>query len=76
MNERELADTLVNHLAEMAYLADDEPEMDAPLELIDGETGIDRVDSFETVGMMAGNPGLVIKMRDGAEFQLQIVRSR
>jgi hypothetical protein len=35
-----------------------------------------RVDTFSQQGLMTSNPGLVITLRDGSEFQLQIVRSR
>jgi len=74
MNEREMVDALVGLLNEMAYLADDEPEMDAPLELIDAEAGIDRVETFETRGVLTMNHGLVVNMRDGSEFYLTVVQ--
>jgi len=35
-----------------------------------------RVESFEEAGVMTTNKGLVVRMGDGSEFQLTIVRSR
>jgi hypothetical protein len=32
--------------------------------------------SFESVGMMTRNEGLVVRMKDGSEFQVTIVKSR
>jgi hypothetical protein len=32
--------------------------------------------SFESVGMMTRNEGLVVRMKDGSEFQITIVKSR
>jgi hypothetical protein len=34
------------------------------------------IDSFEESGLMTRNEGLVVRMMDGSEFQVQIVRSR
>lgn len=32
--------------------------------------------SFESVGMMTKNEGLVVRMNDGSEFQITVVKSR
>ncbi len=32
--------------------------------------------SFESVGMMTRNEGLVVRMKDGSEFQVTVVKSR
>jgi hypothetical protein len=32
--------------------------------------------SFESVGMMTRNEGLVVRMNDGSEFQVTIVKNR
>ena len=32
--------------------------------------------SFESVGMLTRNEGLVIRMKDGSEFQVTVVKSR
>jgi len=34
------------------------------------------IDSFEESGLMTRNEGLVVRMMDGSEFQLTVVRSR
>ena len=38
--------------------------------------GVRKVASFEDVGMLTRNRGLVVTMDDGAEFQVTVVRSR
>ncbi len=35
-----------------------------------------RVRSFEEVGVLTRNAGLVVRLPDGSEFQITIVRSR
>jgi hypothetical protein len=32
--------------------------------------------SFASVGMMTSNEGLVVRMNDGSEFQITVVKSR
>ena len=32
--------------------------------------------SFESVGMLTRNEGLVVRMKDGSEFQITVVKSR
>jgi hypothetical protein len=32
--------------------------------------------SFESVGMLTRNEGLVVRMRDGSEFQVTVVKNR
>ena len=34
------------------------------------------IDTFENLGVMTNNKGLVIRMQDGSRFQLVIVKSR
>lgn len=41
-----------------------------------GDFGIHRIVSFEEDGVMTLNQGLVIRMNDGQEFQVEIIRSR
>lgn len=41
----------------------------------DGDT-FDRVDTFESAGLLSGNEGLVVRLADGSEFQITVVRSR
>ncbi len=46
------------------------------IESIDAfEDGIALVDTFVNYGVMTNNAGLVIRMTDGSEFQITIVRS-
>lgn len=44
--------------------------------LDDVEVGIERIDTYERAGLMTNNKGLVLTMKDGTEFQLQIVQSK
>ena len=37
---------------------------------------IEAVETFEAVGMLSMNKGVVVRMNDGSEFQLTIVQSR
>jgi len=46
------------------------------LDDLDVEDEIRRVETFEEVGMLTNDTGLVITMQDGSEFQLTIVQSR
>jgi len=38
--------------------------------------GIARVQTFEEVGLLTRNHGLIVRMADGTELQLTVVRSR
>ena len=46
------------------------------LEACTDEGQIEAVETFEAVGMLSMNKGLVVRMNDGSEFQLTIVQSR
>ena len=37
---------------------------------------LQRVNTFDQAGVLSGNNGLVVKLKDGSEFQLTIVKSR
>lgn len=54
---------------------DDSVDTKCEDELIEDKK-VDRVVDFRDVGMMCGNPGLVIHISDGSEFQIQIVQSQ
>ena len=43
--------------------------------LVDVEDVV-RVNTFSAAGLMTRNKGLVVKMADGSEFQIQIAKSR
>jgi hypothetical protein len=34
------------------------------------------IDTFESAGLMTNNQGLVLKMKDGSQFQLKITKSK
>lgn len=37
---------------------------------------IKSIDTFENLGVMTNNKGLVIRMQDGSKFQIVIIKSR
>lgn len=39
-----------------------------------GEVVVENVQTFAEAGLMTNNAGLVVKMEDGTEFQLQVVQ--
>lgn len=55
---------------------DEEGVVDLLEDLLENEDGIRRVESFEDVGMLTYNKGVVVQMRNGAEFQITVVRSK
>ena len=40
------------------------------------DVGIEYVRKYEDVGMLTNNKGVIVKMKDGSEFQMTIVQSR
>lgn len=51
--------------------------LEETLEWSNEESGmIKNVRTFDSVGMMTMNEGLVVEMKDGSEFQLTIVKSK
>ena len=68
MNETQLQELLQN-------LLDDE---DACLSAQDTDDpmAVESAWSFEHVGVMTNNKGLVVRMQDGTEFQVTVVQSR
>lgn len=54
---------------------DDAAETKCDNELINDEK-VSGVVDFRDVGMLSGNAGLVIRMADGSEFQIQVVQSQ
>ncbi len=65
MDEESFADALREVLA----------ETDGASEAL-SQTTIRRIDSFEDVGMLTNNAGLVVTLNDGSEYQLTVVQSR
>ena len=49
---------------------------DANVDIPDDVADIDRVSTYPEVGMLTDNAGLVLRMKDGSEFQITIVKSR
>ena len=50
----------------------EEDEMTAPPELTD----LIRVETFVDAGLLTSDPGIVLRFKGGAEFQLSIVQSK
>jgi len=74
MNARELQDLLRDLLDELIFARDDE---DDPLaELAERTEGIRQIATYDDVGMMTTDKGLVVECDDGSEFQVSIVRSK
>jgi len=73
MNENELQDALLQ-LIDAVTCMDDDMRDDAGLEHDLAE--VKKVRTYDDVGMLTKNTGLVITTADGSEFQLTIVQSR
>lgn len=72
MDEREMETALNDLFAELILEADcDEYPEDLPEEL----SGLEMVRTFEEAGILTYNKGLVLRMKDGSEFQITVVRS-
>jgi len=67
MDEHEIADAL-REVLEAAEEITDEGLADLP--------DVARVDTFEDAGVLTRNVGLVLRLEDGSEFQITVVRSR
>ncbi|MCG3180435.1 MAG: hypothetical protein BIFFINMI_02796 [Phycisphaerae bacterium] len=73
MNENEFQDALKTLLEELSFM-DDEDRADAGLP--DELATASRIDNFQDAGVLTRNAGLVVRMKDGSEFQLTIVQSK
>jgi len=74
MNARELQDLLRDLLEELIFARDDE---DDPLaELAERTEGIRQISTYDDVGMLTTDKGLVVECDDGSELQISIVRSK
>lgn len=40
------------------------------------ESDVERTETFQEAGMLSNNKGLIVRLEDGSEFQITIVRSR
>lgn len=73
MNDQTIQSYL-NAIVENAILAADEG--DEEMMVPDEAAGIESVRSYRDAGMMTRNAGLVIRTKDGHEYQITIVQSR
>ncbi len=76
-----LMDNLADAHEEMEGNDDDLAMADLARDMVasfdwDGEECIASVRSYEDVGMLTSDSGLVIRMADGSEYQLTIVQSK
>lgn len=77
MNDRELQDKLRTLLEELIFDRDDADDpADPGGEMAEYIEGIRNVVSYEDVGIMTTDKGLVIECDDESEFQITIVQSR
>ena len=74
MNARRLQDRLRDLLETVLFARDDRD--DPAGELTEYVEGIRRINTYEEVGMLTRDKGLVIETDDGAEYQLTIIESR
>jgi len=74
MNARQLQDQLRDLLEAVLFARDDRD--DPARELAEHVEGIRQIATYDDVGMMTKDKGLIIETDDGAEFQLTIVESR
>jgi len=74
MNARELQDLLRDLLEELIFARDDE---DDPLaELAERTEGIRQIATYDDVGMMTTDKGLVVECDGDWTYQISIVRSK
>jgi len=83
MNERELQALLTalleNLIEAREELVDEDEEgalADIARDMAEEAEDLERVESFSDAELLTSNAGLVIRLRDGSEFQLSIVQSR
>lgn len=63
---------LLNELAVMDEVDATEAGVREVQEYLEGA----RIDTFEEAGVLTRNKGLVVRLKDGTEFQLTVVKSR
>jgi len=74
MNARQLQDQLRDLLETLLFARNDAD--DPAAELAEHVAGIRHIATYDDVGMLTHDKGLVIETADGAEFQVTIVESR
>ncbi|MHB1158319.1 MAG: hypothetical protein ACYC26_15960 [Phycisphaerales bacterium] len=79
MNAQDLQQHLYDLLAAIT-IADftDDQQIPVPYPLLDYQTGIDCVSTFAEAGIPpeVGDTGVVVRMKDGREFNIAITRSK
>ena len=80
MTAEELQTTLMNAIETLAEArnesTDDGALADLMLDLLDDSEGLADAMTFRDAGVLTGDAGVVIRLADGAEFQITIVQSR
>ncbi|MCY3024595.1 MAG: hypothetical protein NTW87_36940 [Planctomycetota bacterium] len=73
MNEQEM-ESVLNETAAALILAADMNEVPdcCPSEW----ANVEMVRTFDEAGLLTGNKGIVLTMKDGTEFQISVVQSR
>jgi len=71
MDEHEMTQAMMD-LMNSAFEAAIDDEVEVPMEL----QNVRDMRTFENAGVLTSNAGFVIRMRDGAEYQVTLVRSR
>ena len=73
MDEHEMQTALNDLFAGLILAADcDEYPEDLPDELSD----VEMVQTYDEAGVLTYNKGLVLRMKDGSEYQITVVKSR
>jgi hypothetical protein len=73
MTPQELQDALHTVLSDATVANfDDSPEIELPAEL----EQVDSVETYRDAGILTTDAGVVVRTKDGREFQISIVRSR
>ena len=75
MTPNELQDALTDLLDEVAGM-DWEDRQDAGLECAVAFEDLDEVLDYKSEGILTNDAGVVVRMKDGSEFQVTIVKSR
>ena len=80
MTAEELQTTLMNAIETLAEArnesTDDGALADLMLDLLDDSEGLADAMTFRDAGLLTDNAGVVIRLANGAEFQITIVQSR
>ena len=83
MTAEELQTTLINAIEtlaeardEIADENDDGTLADYLRDMVDDAEGVTDAVTFRDAGLLTGNAGVVIRLANGAEFQITIVQSR